>query len=323
MSAARRRAAALFAGRSRRPRILAALLVVTSCGYGAPARVGIGEVTTAAAPDDPGARVARVEIRNDGGGELLLHGVRLGCGCRVVSPLPDALAGGERATLAVRCRNDATAATRLHEIFMLSSDPDRSEIVIPLVLPHDATPGPEPGALYFGYVAVGSSMVRDVVLPPDGPGTVTSLPESMDPALTMERRPSRADGRRVLGVRFTPRTSGPFRAAVHLGGTSGTLQVSGVGYRGLIALPAEITLPTETSGGGLPAIAIKSVGAAPVAITSVETPAGLTGELQTSSEREARLILRARAAHSAGAILVHTTSPDEPVLTIPVHDGST
>lgn len=321
----RRWVAALRPLRSLRRAALLPLALAAACGRGAPARLQIGQVTTDAAPAAASTLVARVEIRNDGGRELLLHGARLDCGCRLAAPLPGSLASGEQATLAVRCRAASEPSARPREISLLSSDPEHPEVAVQIVLPQGSPVGIEPAALYFGYVAIGASAVGELSLRSDENVAAPALPDGTDPAFTIEQRPPRADGRRVVRVRFTPRVSGPFHAALALGGATDTLPVSGVGYRGLIALPAEVSVPSETTGGAPPAIAVKAVGPAPVTITAVETPAGLVGELQTTTPgREYRLLLRARGGRVAlgGGILLHTSDPDEPVLTIPLRDGS-
>jgi hypothetical protein len=107
------------------------------------------------------------------------------------------------------------------------------------------------------------------------------------------------------------------------GPTALTAIAGGVGYRDLIALPAEVSVPSEITGSAPPAIAVKAVGPTAVTITSVETPAGLAADLQTTTPgREFRLLLHPRGgrASTGGAILLHTSDPDEPLLTIPVRD---
>ena len=100
--------------------------------------------------------------------------------------------------------------------------------------------------------------------------------------------------------------------------------MSGVGYRAVLAFPAELALPSEVSAGTPPAIALKNVGATPLEITAVDLPPGLVGELQaTSPGREFRLVVRAHGRLGAGesAIRLHTNDVEEPVVTIPVRDG--
>jgi len=303
--------------RGRRPAAAVVLALVLGCGSGPPPRLTLGQPIVDAA-DASGRHVARLELRNDGGRALALHGVRLDCGCRLQAPLPELLAPGEHATLAVRCRADADAALRPRAITVLSSDPERPEAVAAMTLPGGGAPAV---GVYFGYVALGASAVHDLAL---RAGASDAPPTSSDAALSVEPRPPRADGARVVRLRFAPRQAGPFHGTLALGGAGGALEVSGVGYRDLIALPAEVHVPSETTRGAPPAIALKATGAAPVAITAVEAPEGLTADVQpTGIGREFRVLLRARAGRrpTSGAIVVRTTDPDEPVITIPVHNG--
>jgi hypothetical protein len=180
---------------------------------------------------------------------------------------------------------------------------------------------PPPASVYLGYVALGASAVHDVAL---RAGASDAPPTSSDPALSVEQRPPRADGARVVRLRFAPREAGPFHGTLALGSAGGALEVSGVGYRDLIALPAEVHVPSETTGGAPPAIALKAAGAAPIAITAVEAPEGLTADVQPRGiGREFRVLLHAHAGRrpTSGAIVLRTTDPDEPVITIPVRDG--
>ncbi|HEY2385690.1 MAG TPA: hypothetical protein VGK30_01910, partial [Candidatus Binatia bacterium] len=128
-------------------------------------------------------------------------------------------------------------------------------------------------------------------------------------------------GARVLRVRFAPRAAGALHATLTLRG--GTRAASAVGYRNLIALPAEIHVPSETTGGAPPVIALKAVGPAPVAITAIETPEGLSAEVQPpGAARELRVVLRAHGPRrGGGAVVLRTSDPDEPVVTIPLRDG--
>lgn len=293
--------------------VLSALALVAGCGGGPPPHLTLGEPVLDATG---GQQTARLELRNDGGRALALRGARLDCGCRLLAPLPEQLAPGEGATLALRCRAERDAGTRARTVAVLSNDPGRPEAVADIAWP--ASGAAEGPGLYFGYVALGASAVRDLVL---RAGESEAAAVGSDPALGFEPRPPRADGAHVLRVRFTPRAAGPVHATLTLGG--GTREASGVGYRNLIALPAEIHVPSETTGGTPPAIALKALGATPVAITAVETPEGLSGEVQPpGSARELRVVLRARGPRrGGGAIVLRTSDPDEPVITIPVRDG--
>jgi hypothetical protein len=278
---------------------------------------------------------ARYEIRNSGGRALVLYGLTLDCGCRLATGLPDAIAAGESAAITVLCRAPLAAGDALRELRLLSSDPVQPKARLRLVMA--VTGGSaEPPALYFGYVPVGGAAVRELTLPAsgrDGPGendrrlesgaggAARPAPVAADPAINVETRPARADGARVFLVRFAPRAAGPLRTVLDLGEDAGTVPVSGVGFRRVLAFPAEMTLPSLVTAGGPPAIALKSVGEDPLEITRIELPPGLAGELQAVRPgHEFRLVLRARAPHGvdAGAIRLHTSVPDEPLVTIPV-----
>ncbi len=317
MTAPRPRSAAVDRVRRRgRPVAFLSLVLAAGCGGGAPPRLVVGQPVVDAAADASGRRSVRIELRNDGGGDLLLHGARLDCGCRLLAPLPDVLAPGERVPLAVRCRA-AVAGARTRTLAVLSNDPERPEALSEITVPAGDMPQREP--VYFGYVALGRSVARDVALRADeGDATAAA---GADPALAVEERPPHPDGTRALRLRFTPRATGPFHGTLMLGRTA--LRVSGVGYRDVIALPAEVGVG-ETTAGAPPTIAIKAVGGAPITITGVETPEGLSGDVQTISPgRDFRLVLRTRNAKRApgGTIVLRTNDPDEPVVTIPLRDG--
>jgi hypothetical protein len=307
---AARRAAAINQASLGRLAVLLTL-ALAGCGGGTPPQLTLGQPVL---DGTGGTQSARIEMRNDGGRALALHGARLDCGCRLLAPLPEQLAPGEGATLALRCRSEQGARART--VAVLSSDPARPEAVADIAWPAGGTAA-GPG-LYFGYVALGASAVRDIVL---RAGESETAAVASDPALGFEPRPPRADGAHVLRVRFTPRTAGPVHATLTLGGAG--REASGVGYRNLIALPAEIHVPSETTGGAPPAIALKAVGTAAVAITAVETPEGLSGEVQPPGPvRELRVVLRAHGPRrGAGSVVLRTNDPDEPVITIPVRDG--
>jgi hypothetical protein len=177
-------------------------------------------------------------------------------------------------------------------------------------------------------VAVGASAARELAVPAGDGGAAADVgaspPVASDAALTVEARPARPDGRRAYQVRFAPLVSGPFHGTVDLGAHGGVVAVSGVGFRSVLAFPAEVVLPSEVTAGTVPAIALKSVAAAPLAITEVELPPGITGEMQTTTPgREFRLVLHARGAVDASGppIRLHTSAADEPVVIIPLRDG--
>jgi hypothetical protein len=304
-------------------------MIAAACGTRSPARLELGEVVTEPAAGQSRTAVARVEIRNAGAQDLLLHGVRLDCGCRLGSSLPDALAAGARAILVLLCRNGADATARPREIRLSSSDPARAEAVVRFTIPQLSRVAVEPAMLYFGYVPVGSSAARELTLPAgseteDAAGADLPL-VARDPELQIEQRPPRTDGRHVVRIRFTPRAAGPFRGALELRGGADAVPVSGVGYRSILAFPAELALPSELTAGAPAAIALKNVGAAPLEISAVDVPPGLAAELQTTTPgREFRLVVRARGRLDAehAEIRLHTSAAEEPVVTIPVRDGS-
>jgi hypothetical protein len=290
---------------------LALAALTSACGGGEPPRLDVGAGTVEVAGVGRGIE-ARYELRNAGGRLLLLDGVVPGCGCTTASRLPPALAPGAAATLALAC--SPIRAVNERALRLRSSDPATPETTVPLVLPA-AAGSADPAGLYFGYVAVGGSVVRDVVttsaVPPDG----SRLP----PGFTVEAMPARADAATGVRVRFTPRVPGLVRAALDLG-PSGTIAVSGVGYRDVLAFPAELTLPAATGARGLAGITLMGVGGDPLEITRVEYPPGVGGELRTVVPgRQFRLVVRTRgASDGAAAIRLHTDSSDEPTVVIPI-----
>lgn len=305
--------------------VATALVAIAACSMRSPARLELGDVATELAAGNARGALARVEIRNGGAQALLLHGVRLDCGCRLASPLPDMLAGGERATLVVRCHGDHGASAASHELRVSSNDGEHPETSVRFTLPRSEGVALEPAALYFGYVALGASASREVALPPTSDSGANGALVAGDPELQIEERPPRAEGRRVVRIRFTPRQAGPFHGALAFGGRAGALPLSGVGYRTLLAFPAELTVPSELTAGASLAIALKNIGPSAVDVTMLEAPPGLGAELQTTTAgREFRLVLRTRGRVDAagGVIRLRTSDESEPVLTIPVHDGN-
>src|SRR4029077_12923445 len=99
-------------------------------------------------------------------------------------------------------------------------------------------------ALYFGYVPVGGSATRELALAADTATAGAPLAREAEPHV--ETRPPRARGRHVVRVRFTPHAAGPFHGTLTLDGRP-AIAVSAVGYRGVLAFPAELTLPSEAS----------------------------------------------------------------------------
>lgn len=344
---------------SRTPGLVAAVLTgvwVAGCAGGGPPRIEVtggvagGESAPAAsqageggAPPaivSPGDLVtAHYRIRNTGGRDLLLHGVALACGCRLASSLPDALAPGEDAPVTVRCRAPRTRGDAAREIRLFSSDPARPEKRLRVPVRVAAASAAEPPALYFGYVAVGGSAERELVVPaldeanhapasaelPAAGAAAAALPVAGDPALTVEPRPPRADGRRVYLIRFAPRAPGVVRTTVTLA-PGDEVPVIGVGFGTLVAFPAEAMPASATPAGGASVITLKAVSEDPLEITRVELPPGLAGDLvATTPGREWRLALRARGpqASEAPPIRIHTSAAADPVLEIPVRPADT
>jgi len=338
-------------------RVLAALLAgACACRVAAPPRLEVtgGVVGTTpssvSVPAEGASRpvavragelvTARYEISNSGGRTLMLHGLTLACGCRLAAALPDALDPSESATITARCRAPFATGDAVRELRLLSSDPEQPETRLRLTMAVIGV-GAEPPALYFGYVPVGGAVVRELTLPASsrdgaggngrrldagGAGAATGEPAipgpvAADPAISIEARPPRSDGARVYLVRFAPRAAGPLHTLLDLGPEAGGVPVSGVGFQRVLAFPAEVTLPSVLTAGGPPTIALKSVDEDPLAITRVELPPGLAGELRAVRPgHEFRLVLRARAPYDAhaGVIRLHTSAPGEPLVTIPV-----
>ncbi len=303
-------------------RLVAAAVLAAACGSPAPGRLEVGTASVDDRAEPSATAVLRIPVRNAGTGDLLLHDVRVGCGCRLTTPAPDVLAPGTGASFVVRCRRDVgdgpgdpnrtTAA-----LVVTSSDPDRSETTVPLPVPR-APSFAQPRSLYFGYVALGGSAARDVVLP----ASAAAEHPAAKPPLTVEARPTRADGSRVVRVRFTPIETGPFRGELRLDDTHAPLPVSGVAYRKLLAFPAVGTVPSLVGGGPL-TITVASTAAEPLTITSVDVPDGLAADVQSSLGHENRVVLHARGPHVAlpAAIRIHTNDRDEPTVIVPLRDA--
>ncbi len=302
-------------GRSNAVRAALAALVglAASCGGNDPPRLKASPLP-AAAPI-AGISDVRLQLRNIGGRPLALDGVGRVCGCVPTDTLPATLAPGATAMLALRCRAPRIAGTAERALVVRTSDPRKPAVAVPLALP-GAVPGPAP--LYLGYVGVGTSAVRDVVLP--GPVAVDGLAPSAEPALALEPMPTRPDGAAGVRVRFTPSRPGVVRAILDLGPTGGPLPVVAVGYGEAMAVPAEVRLPVTVTGA-LPAITVVGVGATPLAITGADVPDGLQGELRTIVPgRQLRLVLRRVPGRSPGAGTIRLRGADgtTPVLAIPV-----
>lgn len=319
---------------------LAAVTLVLGCGRSEPARIEVtrtstgtvGEPNQAEGATTPkiaaGAPVAaEFNLRNAGGRDLVLHGVIRDCGCELTSTLPDTLAPGQAAMVGVSCRAPFKVGSVTREVRLVSDD--QAQPVLPLHIEISAEPpAVEPAAVYFGYVPVGGSASRDVTVAAPLPGAATeprdrsalaAAPTSSSGAIAIEAKPGDATRGRAYVLRFTPTTAGPLHADVDFGGGV-HVAVSGVGFRSVLAYPAEVRLPNATTAGGPPSIAIKGVREEPLEIMRIDFPPGLAGDLQAVTPgHEYRLSLRAHgAAVGAAAIHLHTTSASEPEVTIPV-----
>jgi hypothetical protein len=284
--------------------------LATSC-TGDPPRLQVSAVGGAPASARPDAVRVRYELRNVGGRALGLDGIAPVCGCRADTRLPEALDPGAAATLDVECRAPERAGETVRELVLHTGDPASPATTLRVAL-QSAVASPAP--LYFGYVAVGESAVRDVVLP--AAVALDGLVPSPRPELALEALPARADGAVGVRVRFTPQAAGIVRATLDLG-AGRTLAATAVGFADVLAFPAEIALPAASGAAALPTVTLVGVGAAPLAITRVEYPPGTSGELKTVVPgRQYRLLLRGRGA--PGEIRLHAATGDAPVLTIPV-----
>jgi hypothetical protein len=289
--------------------VLAALAV--ACGRSDPPRL---KVTAMPGGAQQGAVDVRFQLRNVGGRELVFDGLAPACGCAAVSRLPETLASGASTMLDVRCRVGREAIRELH---LSSSDPGSPDTVLRVTLPGNGA-SVDPAALYFGYVPVGESVVRDVTVP--AAATLEGLAPPDRPELAIEALAPRADGTRGARVRFTPRVPGVVRAAIDLGSAAGVLPVVGVGYDGVVAYPAEVALPPAAGSTVLPAVTLIATGSQPLAIAHVDYPPGLAGELRAVVPgRQFRLLLRGGVdAAGPAAIRLHGAAGGEPILTIPV-----
>lgn len=294
--------------------VVALMALMVACGRSDPPRL---EVSPLPASARASAVDLRYQLRNVGGRTLTLEGLAPACGCAPISRLPEMLAPGAASVLEVQCRPPGAGRDVVRKLRLRSSDPSNPETAlrIPLV---GRGAGPEPAALYFGYVSVGESAVRDVVLPVAVAVGGLTLPAQS--ALGVEPLPVRADGASGVRVRFTPRVPGVMRATIDLGSAAGVLPVVAVGYDGVLAFPAEIRLARATGAAGLPVITVIGLGDEPLAITHVDYPPGLAGELRTVIPgRQFRLVLRGRAdAVGAAAIRLRRDPASAAFLTIPI-----
>lgn len=289
--------------------LLVFLGLASGCWRDDPPRLKVSALPAAAAI--AGATEVRVQLRNVGGRTLALDGLGRVCGCAPTAGLPATLAPGATAMLDLHCRAPRTSAATERELVVRTSDPSKPAVAIPLALPGVGT---GPASLYFGYVAVGTSAVRDVVLSSPAPSA-----RSTDPSLAVEPLPPRPDGAAGVRVRFTPARAGVVRATLDLGPTEGALPVVAVGHGDAIAVPAEVRLPA--AGGALPSLTVYGVGSTPLAITGAELPGGMQGELRTIVPgRQLRLVLRRvpGAALAGGTIHLRGADGTTLVLAIPV-----
>jgi len=290
--------------------IAAMLAVAAACTRSEPARLEVRALTTVAEAD---AIAARFQLKNVGGQLLTLDGIVPACGCMPASPLTDALAPGATQALDVRCTVPRDAGAVVRELHLRSSDPSSPETALPVTLQGRST-GPEPAALFFGYVAVDASETRDVVLPP---GTAVPPPARTD--LTVEPLPARPDGAHGIRVRFTPRAPGVVRTSVSLGPNAGALPITAIAYDRILAFPSELRVPRPTGAPGLPSITLVGRGPAPLAIANVDYPSGLSGELRPIVPgQQYRLVLRGRPAITADAAIRIRGARGEELLAIPV-----
>jgi hypothetical protein len=293
------------------PLAVAAVLVgAAACSRSEPARLEVRALATAAADD---AVTARFQLKNVGAQPLTLDGVVSACGCAPTAPLADALAPGAAQALDVRCTMPRVDGPVVRELRLRSSDPSHPETAIPVTLQGKGG-GPEPAALYFGYVAVGASETRDVVLPH---GATAAPPARGD--VTVEPLPARPDGAHGVRVRFTPQAPGIVRTSVALGANAGTLPIAAVAYDRVLALPSEVHVPRPSGAPGLPSITLVGRGPGPLAIADVDYPDGLTGDLRTIVPgQQYRLVLRGRPAIGADPAIRVRGARGEELLAIPV-----
>ena len=311
---------------------LAVMVLVVGCRPSAPAKVEVSRISlhpadapagnvpadaSAPARVAAGSRVvADFTVRNAGGSDLIVHGVVRDCGCELTSPVPEALAPGHSAEIGVACRAPLAEGTTVRELHLVSDDPESPSVALQVPMTTAGTRA-SPAAVYFGYVAVGGSASRDVTAgPSNGGGAEASAPKASSDVIAVERKPDN----RTYVLRFTPNATGPIHVDVDLG-AGVHVAASGVGFRSVLAYPAEVRLPSATTASGPPPIAIKGVGEEPLEIMRVDFPPGLAGDLQAVTPgHEYRLSLRRRdaALGADAAIRLHTTSPSDRDLTIPV-----
>jgi len=260
---------------------------------------------------------SRFRIGNAGDGRLVVSAVIPDCACRAWLDGPDALAPGAATAVVAECRAVAGAGP-LRRLRLRSNDPVDPDVVLPVRVPASASPV-EPAFLHFGYVPIGGAVTREIRV--RAGGALTTEAE----ALAIESAPPGPGGATTYRVRFSPRAPGLVRAALASGGDGPAVPVTGVGVRRVAAFPAVVRVPSAVAEG-LPAIMLANVAAEPLAITGVELPDGLAGEVRTivAGEQFRLALRRTGAALPAGtsAIRVRTDAADEPVLVVPVLNGA-
>jgi len=302
-----------------RSRLLAALALAlcAACDGGDPPRLVVSTAPATSVAAAAPIVTTRVQLQNLGGRALLLDGLVPACGCASTAGMPARLDPGARAFVDVACRLPPTGSATFRELRLRSSDPAAPDQALRVSLPA-AKIGPDPATLYFGYVAIGSSAIRDVALP--DAVAIDGLP-TPGPVFNYEPVPPRlAAGRSGLRVRFAPRGPGVVRATLDLG-PAGTIDAIGVGYANVLAYPAEVRVPSPAHAGNLPAITLIGIGTEPLDVTRIDYPAGLGGELRTVVPgHQFRLVLRARGGGTTAgdAIRLRTGDVEEPVVSIPV-----
>ncbi|MCC6849727.1 MAG: DUF1573 domain-containing protein [Deltaproteobacteria bacterium] len=297
-------------------RVLAAAAMAAAVGC---ASGGAPQLAVAPLPAERVGDLARAafELRNDGGRVLVLDRVVPGCGCVARSRLPPELAPGAATRLDVECRGPRIAGDETRELRVRTSDPRSPETLVRVAV--GRVPAGLP-AVYLGYVAVGTTLVRDVSL------AMTSgdvLPRA-DGEVAVEPQPAAGDGTRLVRLRFTPHAAGVVRTTVDLG-PAGRLPLVAIAYERALAFPAEIRVPRATGAPGLPTVTLVAAGTAPLAIARVEYPPGVAGELRAVvPERQYRLVLQVRGAIPTGngAIRVVAEGTTDPVLVIPLVDAT-
>lgn len=290
--------------RRRRPAHVAVLVAVLGgCGGGGPPRLDLAEPRVTMRDD---VTEVRVDVGNVGRGVLLVHGVAPGCGCRVTAALPERLVAGARTTLELACLPAGAPGEAVHTIRLGTNDPAHPEQALVVTLPI-VPAAAEPRALYFGYVPVGESVTRDLTVAVPG-----RPPTSPSPEIVVEQDPRPG----IHRVRFAPSVAGPFRSAIDLGPGVAPVPVVGVGFDGLLAFPAEVAVGAPDVRTPL---VIMNVGEDPLAITGVEYPPGIRGELrQVEPGREYRLTVRVAGGPAPAGGIIRVRTDGASALVIPV-----